>query len=122
MSSSIVGIGININQTEFLEQTPNSVSLKLINSLDYNLKELRTELLSKIDYWHKMLTMRDFSKINDYYLDNLYRYNQWHKFRIKNTVFKAKIINILESGELVIVNENNIQSTYYFKEIEFVIN
>ena len=122
LSSSIVGVGININQTEFLEQTPNPVSLKLINSLEYNLKELQTELLSKIDYWHKMLTMRDFSKINDFYLDNLYKYNQWHKFRIKDKEFRAKIIDILESGELVIVNKDNKQSTYYFKEIEFVID
>lgn len=39
LGTSIIGIGLNVNQTSFSESPPNPISMKMITGKDYDLEE-----------------------------------------------------------------------------------
>jgi BirA family biotin operon repressor/biotin-[acetyl-CoA-carboxylase] ligase len=44
MGTSIIGIGLNVNQTSFDENLPNPISMKMITGKDYDLYELLSSI------------------------------------------------------------------------------
>ncbi|MBQ8760865.1 MAG: biotin--[Bacteroidales bacterium] len=48
MGTSIIGIGLNVNQTSFDENLPNPISMKMITGKDYDLEILLKEICDKI--------------------------------------------------------------------------
>ena len=44
MGTSIIGIGLNINQTSFDESLPNPISMKMITGNDYDLEAILIEI------------------------------------------------------------------------------
>ncbi len=119
IQSTIIGIGLNVNQTKFLNTTKNPTSLKLIVNQDFNINELLNKLIDKINKKHNELLNRNFINLKENYLNNLYLFNKIHTFTINNKKITAKIIDIEENGRLIIKDNNNIISKYFFKEIIF---
>src|SRR5687768_11746965 len=64
---AIVGIGININQTEFSTDLPNPVSLKQITGNTYDPVELSKNLCEKISSYLGLLHSNEFSLILEKY-------------------------------------------------------
>ncbi len=120
ISSSIVGIGLNVNQIFFDKSIPNPVSLKLIRGIDYNIKEhikiLGELVLQKI----KQNINIDFEILKNEYLKVLYLYDEYTEFQDINQKFTAKIIDIENSGHLVIEKYNGEVSKFFFKELKFL--
>ncbi len=55
METSVIGIGININQEIFSDNIPNPTSLKMTEKRDFNIEELTNQLALKIDFWYSKL-------------------------------------------------------------------
>ncbi len=122
IGSSVIGIGLNINQGKFYSDAPNPISLKNIINKDSDLDEVLNELLDNIfKYYSQLDDEENVSNINDMYLNNLFRNNGLFDYKDAEGEFKARIKGISEYGQLILCKENGQEQTYSFKEVEFII-
>lgn len=120
--NSIIGIGLNINQKTFSEEIPNPVSLTNICQQEFDLKELIMELSNCFNSNYERLLNKEFKFLKNKYMDNLYLLGKTRKFRDSAGVFSGKIIDVLDSGELVIEDQLKKKRYYLFKEVEFILD
>lgn len=120
LASSIIGIGLNINQEKFEFDAPNPISLKQITGKDYNIEKVAGILFEKLRFWYKKLKTQQYKNIDNAYFNLLYRRNEWAKYSKKGQVFEAKITGIGEFGQLILTDRNDNQLEFMFKEVEFV--
>ncbi|NOZ47225.1 MAG: biotin--[acetyl-CoA-carboxylase] ligase [Chlorobi bacterium] len=119
IDSTVVGIGININQIKFISGLPNPISLSAITGKCYNNNELLSELLISIDKWYAKLKKGDVNEINELYYNRLYLLNKLHTFKKGNKKIAGKITGVSKVGKLIVENLQRELVEYNFKEIEF---
>ena len=121
VTRSIAGFGININQTEFISDAPNPVSLKMITSKDYNI-ETEIERLAFImnKYIHDLSPE---APLHDRFLKNLWRGRGIYEFfdRKNNEKIRGSICDVAPDGVLTLDTISGQKRRYYFKEVEFII-
>lgn len=117
---SIVGVGININQTHFPSILSNPVSLKQITGKDHPPAELAKELCRILDTKFSGLKHYGFEKIYSNYLDNLYKKGDLVRFKKDNRTFEAIIKTVTASGKLVV--QHNLEEEFDFGEVEWIIS
>ena len=128
---SIVGIGVNVNQTKWLSNAPNPISMKEITGEEYDVEALMNEWISSMKSWE----LRSTEEIKLAYMQHLYRRDGWHEYverevsltptaiaqkGIKES-FLAEVVNVTEQGELVLRLQNKEEKIYHFKQIRFVL-
>lgn len=117
VSSSVIGIGINVNQTEFdSTQIPVS-SLRLITGNSYGLENILQTFQTQMEAWYKELRSNP-RLVKREYLQSLYGYGNWIPLQDAQESFTARIIDVLDSGELLVEKQNGEQRTYRFKEVK----
>ncbi len=118
---SIVGAGININQTRFASNAPNPVSLRNYLKHNLDLKECLNSLCGFLNARYQQLEMHNYSVLNSDYLSVLFRLNEIHRYRFGNNIIYARITGVSEYGKLQLLTKNNQNIECDLKEIEFVI-
>lgn len=118
-SWAVVGIGVNINQTQFPGELPNPVSLKQITGQQYDTVALTKELCSVIDRYYSRLSVKFFTEILNEYNQHLYLKNQKAKLRKESRVFEALIKEVTASGELII--NHGIDEVFAFGQVEWLL-
>jgi len=121
ISSSVIGIGININQEHFNKCSTNPVSLKILSGKTYNIKDLLHSLIDELNIWYNKLLCGEINMINEFYIESLFRYKQTHNYIVDGEKIKAKIVGIDSVGKLVIETKNDGIRTFAFKEIKYCI-
>jgi len=115
---SVIGIGINVNQTLFTSITGNPVSLKNITGRSFDTialaKLLHTTILESIDQ-NKMSPV----KIMQDYNSLLYKKDVEIQLRKNNVVFKTYIKEVDEFGRLLTHDEIN--RSFISGEVEWII-
>lgn len=120
LSSSIIGIGINVNQKVFSSKRATSI-------LNQNFESKLTpsvileKLCENFEKYYLELKNKNFQKINSAYLKNLLWINEVKSFRDKKGIFFGKISGILPNGQLIVCTKNE-EKYYDIKEIEFLFN
>ena len=117
---AIVGIGLNINQTDFPAHLKNATSVKQITGHDQDIRLLLNEICKNVEARYLQLKALKFDAINKSYLDLMYRLNEMHIFRTEGTEKQGKIVSVDDNGLLNVDFLGN-HRTFGFKEIEFVI-
>lgn len=118
---AVAGIGLNLNQEEFLTDAPNPVSLKQITGKDYVIEEVAREIYTRLFYWYNKLKQGELEEIADAYFSHLFRIGRWSHFRKENKVFEARIAGVGEFGQLLLEDRQGKITNYMFKEVEFVL-
>lgn len=119
--SSLLGIGLNLNQQIFLSDAPNPVSLQQITGVEYDIETVAVEILEIIFEWYRKIETGNFYEVDFAYFSHLFRGGEWAKYSKNGNVFEAKIIGIGEFGQLQLENRDEAVEEFMFKEIEFVI-
>ena len=119
ISDSIAGVGININQRLFVSNAPNPTSVVIESGKELNIEQALKEVLTCIEKRYIYLSNGHVKDIESSYFDNLYRLNQFYPYKRNGKIFKAKIVGIKNTGELVLEDESGKQQHYAFKEISF---
>lgn len=114
---AIAGIGLNVNQTEFVSDAPNPVSLKQISGKEYAIDQLMQDLLEAI---HAVLNEPE-EAIWSEYKAHLYRREGYWPFADQNSTFEAQIEDVLPSGEIVLKDPEGKERIYHFKQIRYVL-
>jgi BirA family transcriptional regulator, biotin operon repressor / biotin---[acetyl-CoA-carboxylase] ligase len=117
---SVVGIGLNINQTKFENSRANSLRNITQNPQQYDLSEMLKKLLENLEKNYLKIKNNDYEPLKMRYLANIFRFEEYHYFRKNGQQFLGKIIGIDETGKLGIETEG-IVLYFDFKEVEFLI-
>jgi BirA family transcriptional regulator, biotin operon repressor / biotin---[acetyl-CoA-carboxylase] ligase len=117
---TIAGIGVNINQEKFLSDAPNPVSLTYLTGKQYELKDCLSLLASDLDKRYKYLISGEYDLIKRDYINRLYRLRKWSKYQDMKGRFTGRLVNVNESGKLVVEREDGNINEYSFKEIDFI--
>ena len=120
ISSSVVGIGINVNQKTFDPSIPNPVSLFQISNLEYKMETLVDLLCTFIEKYYLQLRQLHFNFLDKGYTVALYRYQQTHEFKKGEQTFRGEINGVAKDGKLLIHSYGK-ELRFAFKEVEFVI-
>ena len=117
---SVVGIGLNVNQTEFPNNLGSVSSLKRITGNNYQLDDLMKAIIKSIEHYVDYIENSDFKKLKELYIVSLYNYKKPVMFEEKEGVtFLGKIVDISEEGKLVVELENETTRNFNLKEIKF---
>lgn len=121
ISYSIIGIGINVNQTAFLSDAPNPASMIHFTGRDTDLEIMLEKVCDRILTRCENLHDRR-SAIHDTYLSRLWRRTGIFPFREpQGEIFQASIKAISDQGFLTLELSSGEEKTYAFKEIEAVV-
>jgi BirA family biotin operon repressor/biotin-[acetyl-CoA-carboxylase] ligase len=86
----------------------------------FNLDEILKQLIDGLNLRYKELESGNFKKIDQDYLQALYRINEFYKYESEKGVFLGKIIDINSDGRLCILTINNELLKFAFKEVSFL--
>ena len=105
--AAIIGIGVNINQSEFISDAPNPTSLNIETGLSFNLDILVNELCICIENRYLQLKSGQLSALKDAYTQHLYQYDVPCLFQRTDTnkIFEGKIAGVLDAGQLIVTTK-----------------
>jgi len=117
---SVIGVGVDINQTRFLSDAPNPVSLAQILGKEVDRNQVLESILHQFNHYYGMMEREQFPELHNRYMQYLYRRNGLHTYADATGTFQARIIDVEPSGHLVLECENGEQRRYDFKEVRFL--
>lgn len=119
LTRCIIGIGININQEQFISDAPNPVSLRQLTGRLYDLEEAQIRVARHIE---RRLLQTGASQ-HEEYLRRLWRGEGYYSYREANDseVFEARIADIAPDGYLTLERRDGTSARYAFKEVAAVI-
>ncbi|MCD8186791.1 MAG: biotin--[acetyl-CoA-carboxylase] ligase [Rikenellaceae bacterium] len=122
ITRSILGVGLNVNQTEFDPVLPNPVSLRMVSGRTVDRLELLQDIIVRVLHGYQQWDRGVRERIDAAYDRSLYRRKGTHPFREpEGPVFWASIETVLPSGELVLLRDSGVKKSYLFKEVEFMV-
>ena len=108
--STIVGIGLNVNQTSFDPNIPNPTSLKLSTHQEHEVGEVRDTLFGEYESAYLKLKDGDHEELMEAYQSRMYRIGVLSKFKIDEKIVEGKIDAINSMGQLVIEIDGRLES------------
>lgn len=121
INNCIFGVGININQRQFLSDAPNPVSLYQILGRETDRMEVLEKIVDRFDEELSLLQEGGSEAVRQRYLQALYRREGFHEYIDKDGLFKARLQTVEDDGHLVLEREDGRLSTYAFKEVQFKV-
>lgn len=115
--SSLCGIGVNINQTEFLSDAPNPVSLFQLTGVEIPLDRALKELLECIAVRYDQIHGPELEKK---FLEKMYRAEGIYDWEDGEGIFRASVAGLDEYGQLVLRDMKGKERVYAFKEVKYL--
>ncbi|MDD7886509.1 biotin--[acetyl-CoA-carboxylase] ligase [Flavivirga sp. 57AJ16] len=117
INASIIGIGLNVNQTKF-ENLPKASSLKMISGKVFDLDEIVHVILKNLKYYFLLLKKGQHDILKKDYEAYLFRKNKPSTFKDgEGAVFSGFIKGISRSGNLQVLLEDDIIEEFDLKTI-----
>jgi BirA family biotin operon repressor/biotin-[acetyl-CoA-carboxylase] ligase len=121
ISSSVIGIGLNVNQTSFPDSLKKASSLKLLSGRDFELDKLLKSIVSKLKSKIEILNSKDFQILETEYLNVLHKKNIPTMFKnSQDVLFMGIICGISPEGKLQIALEDETIQEFGIKEVSFL--
>ena len=122
LSRTIVGIGVNVNQTRFDPSLPNPSSMRLETGCEYDRQEVLHRLGDCLAARYEQLEKGDREALQADYRRRMYRLGERHRYRYPDgRTVEAVLRGVRPSGELLVELPDGRTEGYLFREIEFVI-
>ena len=119
---SVIGLGININQREFLSDAPNPVSLAQITGQEYDREEILGKFRNRLYERYIGLIREKEEEIRKDYMAALYRRDGFYPYRDERGDFCACIRDIEPTGHLMLQLPGGEVRRYAFKEVSTIIS
>ncbi|WP_298951177.1 biotin--[acetyl-CoA-carboxylase] ligase [uncultured Nonlabens sp.] len=111
--SSVVGVGINVNQNDF-QGLPKAISLKNITGKEFELEELLIGFLNILKS-----NLRDPLKVAQDYHKHLFKYRQITRFETSDSIFDARVEGTDKDGKLIL-KVGDLLNAYDLKELKWI--
>lgn len=118
---SVMGVGINVNQSRFLSDAPNPTSLSIIAGQEMPRIGVLESVLKCFRSCLQMVEQGDFAALHALYLSRVYRWHEWHQFIDQSGTFTGMIKDIQPDGHLVLTDSEGKERKYAFGEIKYII-
>ena len=121
---STIGIGVNINQRRFLSDAPNPRSLADIVGRDIERHLVLERFMERVMHYMKALDEgKDdaLDALHEHYKEGLYRMGKEHKFIDDTGTFCATIVDVEQSGHLILQDTEGNRRRYEFKQLKYII-
>lgn len=121
IKNTIIGIGLNVNETEFPSHIKNATSIKLATGIEKNLDELVEKLSLSVKKRITDLENGQSEKIYEEYHQHLYQKDKPNTFINHNTnqYFMGIIKGVSKNGNLQVQLEDDSITEFGIKEISF---
>ena len=117
---SIIGIGLNVNETEF-HNLPQASSMKLESGSNFELEEVLQKVVTRVFENLKNLASIPFSEIREKYEGELFQNGVVSVFKIPDgSRFNGIIRGVSEIGELLVETEHAPLQKFQLKEIKMI--
>ncbi|WP_375445014.1 biotin--[acetyl-CoA-carboxylase] ligase [uncultured Fibrella sp.] len=119
LGHSVVGVGLNVNQTAFGVPTATSLLLESSAPDGYSLPGLLTALAEQLEKRYLQLRAGHRHVLRTTYLQHLYRYQQPHTYLADDQLFTGTITDLDPTGRLGILSDG-VMRYFAFKEVTFL--
>ncbi len=123
LSRTIIGVGLNVNQTRFTGNAPNPISLALILGNEVEREALLQAIVSHFVELYRGYTTSLLSReaLHARYTALLHRHNVPARYRDAKGDFTATLRDVAPDGRLLLEDRQGILRSYLFKEVVYVI-
>ena len=120
IKDTVIGIGLNVNQTIF-NNLPNAASIKNLIGTTCSIDEILKDLVKNVKYYFNELDKSSINSIFEKYEDALFRINKPSTFKnSKGEIFSGYIKGVSRLGKLNVMLEDNLVESYDLKEISML--
>ena len=119
---SVVGIGLNVNQTVFdgLENTV--TSLQLLTNRHFDRNDVLEKLCIHLEKWYLKLKELKFGFIDEHYMNHLFGLNRVMPFiDVHENRFEGTIKGITREGKLAVETANSNVVEFEVKQVKFIL-
>ncbi|ALJ06201.1 ligase [Pseudalgibacter alginicilyticus] len=117
LQSSIIGVGLNVNQTTF-NNLPSASSIKCITGIHYHLDEVLQSIIVHLKNYFSLLQNGHYEDLKQEYETYLFRKNKPSTFKGGDgNIFSGIIKNVSAAGHLQVLLEDDIVKAFDLKEI-----
>ncbi|GGW22941.1 biotin--[acetyl-CoA-carboxylase] ligase [Arenibacter certesii] len=118
--TSVIGIGLNVNQFNFLN-LPKVSSLKLLLGTNFDLDELLFSIVNQLKVFLVHAEEEEFKTMFANYEDQLFRKDKPSTFQNTNgELFMGFIKGVSPSGKLVLLLEDSVMREFDLKEVSLM--
>lgn len=119
---SIIGVGLNVNQMNFISDAPNPTSIVLETGKYIDKWNILNAIIGYFKEYYNQLKLENIQLIERGYFDFLYRKEGYYPYQIPSGEhFMAKIVQVLNSGKLVLFDTKKQERSFFFKEVVFLM-
>ncbi len=120
IQSSVVGIGLNVNQLDFGSEAPGATSLALAVGRPFDLNTLADDLFTCLERRYLQLKSGHADTMRVEYVSHLYRFGQTGDYeRADGTPLRGTIEGITAAGQLAIQSAERGRELFSVKEVRF---
>ena len=114
--TSIIGIGLNVNQLIFKKYTPEAISISLIKETEIDLDKLKNDLLKILENNYNALDNIVIKKYNKL----LFKKGVTMEFKTKGEIKKGKIVSVDKMGAMKINIEEKGLKKFEANQIKYI--
>jgi len=115
---AVIGVGLNINQTDFEATNLNATSLRMAAEKAFPVLQLAEELYEFILKRIEDLKSGHFLSMLETYNQYLFARNKKVILRKNGNIFETKIMGVTDAGQLI--TRDKIERKFNFDEVEFI--
>ena len=115
----VFGVGVNINQMQFLSDAPNPVSLAQIVGHEVDREEVLQKIIDAFLRYYELLRRADYQDVTGIYHLSLYRRKGYHWYEDADGKFEGAFVEVEDDGHLVLHDKKGVIRSYTFGEIKF---
>jgi BirA family biotin operon repressor/biotin-[acetyl-CoA-carboxylase] ligase len=120
ISASVIGIGLNVNQVVFPDNSPNATSIFKLTEMELNVDDLYKILFSYVEARYLQLRAGHAAKLREEYDGCLYRKGELASYSDFKNVFEGTVEGVTAEGLLVLRVRGGEVKRFGFKEVGFL--
>lgn len=122
IASTVLGVGLNVNETNFPPDIPNPVSLSELLRHPVEIETVLAKLCNQLEQRYLQLRAGGTAVLRKEFLERQFRRDQWALYADSEGTFKARLTDVSREGKLCLERERGEIVAYDLKSIRFVLD